>query len=323
MSAPTVLVTGGRGFIGRHLVARLREEGARVRVSTRAWDLLPDEVEADLSNSAALDVACAGVESVFHCAGHAHAFSSGREEEVRLHWQVNYEGTKSLAEAAARAGVRTFVFLSSVKAMGAPGAHCIAEDWPILPDSPYGQAKRAAEEVVLAIGKATGMGVTVLRPALVYGFGGRGNLERMGALVRRGCFPPLPETGNRRSLVHVTDLVSVLCRVAGEPLAVGKTYTIAHSHAPSGRTLYEGMRVALGYPSVRWAVPRRVLEVGATLGDLVGKATGRRLPFDRQVLDRLLESACYSPARIERELGWWARVGLEDGLRDMFGLARG
>lgn len=319
MSESTVLVTGGRGFIGRHLVESLRRDGVQVRVQTREKELRFCEVQADLNDLSALARACSGVETVFHCAGYAHAFSASGADESRLHWEINCEGAKNVAYEAAKAGVRHLIFLSSVKASGDGGDECIDETYPLPPDSPYGQAKLAAERALLEIGATTGMQVTVLRPALVYGAGGRGNMERMGALVRRGLFPPLPDTGNRRSLVHVSDLVAAMRRVVGEPQAVGKVYIVAHAHAPSGRALYNAMRKALDYPLRDWAVPLMVLQGGAALGGWLGPILGRRLPLDGEVLDRLLGSACYSPARIEWELGWRAQVGLEAGLREMFG----
>lgn len=318
MSQSTVLVTGGRGFIGRRLVQTLRVDGVNVRVLTRSKAHQPDEIEGDLSDPSALARACAGVDIVFHCAGYAHAFSASGADESRLHWVINYEGSVNIARAAAQAGVRHLVFLSSVKASGDGGDECIDETWPLPPDSPYGQAKLVAEQALLEIGAASGMQVTALRPALVYGLGGRGNMERMGALVKRGLFPPLPETGNRRSLVHVSDLVAAMRRVANEPRAAGRIYIVAHPHAPSGRALYDAMRAALGYRPWRWAVSRSVLEVAAGLGEWAGRVTGHRMPFDGEIFSRLLGSACYSPARIERELGWRAQVGLEAGLREMF-----
>lgn len=320
MNESTVLVTGGRGFIGGHLVRCLRSDGVKVRVLTRATTLESGEMAGDLNDLPALARACAGVDTVFHCAGYAHAFSASGADESRLHWEINYEGSVNVANAAVQAGVRKLVFLSSVKASGDGGEKCIDEDWPQPPDSPYGQAKRAAEQALLEIGAASGMQVTVLRPALVYGSGGRGNMERMGALVRRGLFPPLPETGNRRSLVHVSDLVSAMRRVVGEPLAAGRVYIVAHPDAPSGRALYDALRAALGYPSRRWAVPRVVLEMAARLGDGVGAVLGRRMPVDSAIVDRLLGSACYSPERIESELGWRAHIELQEGLADMFRL---
>ena len=319
MSGTLCLVTGGRGFIGRRLVAALQADGGRVRVLTRGAPAGPDEVRGDLADPASLAAACAGVDTIFHCAGHAHAFGALSEADAARHRLVNFNGTRVLAEAAGRAGVRRFVFLSSVKAMGEPGDACIAEDWPALPTSAYGQAKRAAEEVLREAGVRHGMHVVSLRLAMVYGAGGRGNLERMAALVRRGVFPPLPETGNRRSMVHVADVVAAMRLVAADVRAAGRSYIVAHPQTHSGRGLYDALRAACGLAPVRWAVPRGALTAVARLGDGIEALTGRRVPLDSEALDRLLGSACYLPGRIERELGWRARVGLAEGLREILG----
>lgn len=311
-----VLVSGGRGFIGGRLAAALRREGGEVRVMTRGQPG-PGEVQAELGRPDTLVVACEGVNTVYHCAGHAHAFSALAADEELRHWQVNFEGTRALAEAAGQAGVGCLVFLSSVKAQAEPGGACADEEAPGAPDSAYGRAKRAAEEAVLEAGRRYGMRVVNLRPAMVFGAGGRGNLERMAALVRRGLFPPLPETGNRRSMVHVDDLVAAMRLVAADPRAAGRTYIVAHPQTPSGRGLYDALRQALDLPPVGWAVPRALLLAAARCGDLLQALSGRRVPLDSEALGRLLDSACYSPQRIDRELGWRASVKLEDGLREM------
>ncbi|MDD3352217.1 MAG: NAD-dependent epimerase/dehydratase family protein [Zoogloea sp.] len=310
-------MTGGRGFIGRRLVTRLAAQGTPLRVLTRGRPHVPHECQGDLAEAAALAVACGGVRRVVHCAGHAHAFGAFGPAEVQRHWRVNFEGTRHLAEAAGRAGVGRFVFLSSVKAVGEPGEACADEEWPLPPVSDYGRAKRAAEEALLETGQRYGMEVVILRPAMVYGAGGRGNLERMAALIRRGFFPPLPETGNRRSLVHVSDLVAAIELALTAPQAAGRTYTVAHAQAPSGRGLYDALRAVLGLPPLGWAVPRPLLVGLARLGDVGEVLMRRRLPFDKDVLERLLGSACHSPARIACELGWEARVGLAEGLEEM------
>lgn len=315
----TCLVTGGRGFIGRRLVAALRAEGLRVRVLTRSEPAGPDEVRGDLSHPASLAAACAGIDTVFHCAGHAHAFGARSEADAARHRLVNLEGSRLLAEAAGRAGVRRLVFLSSVKAMGEPGDACVDETWPAPPVSAYGRAKREAEDVFFATGERFAMHVVCLRLAMVYGSGGRGNLERMAALVRRGWFPPLPETGNRRSLVHVSDVVAALRLVAFDPRAAGACYIVAHPQTYSGRGIFDALRDAQGLPPIGWSVPSALLKLAARAGDLGAALTGRRAALDSEALDRLLGSACYSPARIEQELAWRAAVDLPAGLREMQG----
>lgn len=313
------LISGTTGFIGQRLLRSLREAGLPCVGLARSGNAGAELRIADLADKSALTAACAGADRVFHCAGYAHAFSSLSGDDSALHWQINFEGTRNLVDAAGAAGVKCFVFLSSVKAMAEPGSIAAEEDLGGAPVTAYGQAKRAAEAAVLEAGQRYGMHVVNLRLAMVYGAGGRGNLERMGRLVRCGLFPPLPETGNHRSLVHVDDVVAVMRLVADDDQAKGRTYIVAAPEAPSGRQLYDALRQALGMAPVAWEVPTVLLRTGGRLGDVLEALTGRRMPLDSEALGRLLGSAWYSAARIERELGWRAQISLEGGLREMFG----
>ncbi|MBI4995397.1 MAG: NAD-dependent epimerase/dehydratase family protein [Rhodocyclales bacterium] len=307
----TVLVTGATGFIG----GRLRRSGDRVLA--RDADAVAGGVRGDLLDRASLRAACAGIERVFHCAGYAHAFNSADPD---VHWRVNCEGTRNLVDAAGEAGVRRFVFLSSVKAMAEPGDDCIDEEWPGEPDSAYGRAKRAAEDAVLAAGAKYGMHVVNLRLAMVYGRGGRGNLERMARGIRAGWFPRLPDTRNKRSLVHVDDVVEVMRLVADAPAANGRTYIVADPRPYSGREIFDAISGVPPRLTFHWGLPAGLLRAGAVLGDMAGRLAGRPMPVNSEVVGRLLGSACYSPARIERELGWRARTGLHEGVREMLGV---
>jgi len=313
------LITGATGFIGCCLTQQLKQAKAAFRLLARRAEGGDNIHVADLDDKCALTAACSSIKRVFHCAGYAHAFSSFSDKDFAQHWQVNFEGTRNLVEAAGQAGVKRFIFLSSVKAMAQPGEICADEDFQGEPTTAYGQSKRAAETAVLEAGVRFGMHVVNLRLTMVYGAGGRGNLERMGRLVRRGLFPPLPETGNHRSLVHVSDVVAAMRLVADDDRARGRTYIIAGPQAPSGRQLFNAMRKALGLPVRRCAVPQPALRFAARCGDRLETIFKRRLPLDSEVLDRLLGSAWYSSSRIEKELGWKAKISVEEGLREMFG----
>jgi UDP-glucose 4-epimerase len=306
------LITGATGFIGR----RLLQPGDRALVHCAG--ALPGAMTGDLIDPASLRPACEGIDCVFHCAGYAHAFSFSDPEANR---RINYEGTRNLLSAATAAGVRKFIFLSSVKAMAEPGDECVDENFLGQPETPYGRAKRAAEDAVLEVGAKYGMHVVNLRLTMVYGRGGRGNLERMARGIRAGWFPPLPETGNKRSLVHVNDVVSAMRLVAERPEANGRTYIVADAQTYSGREIYDTIRHAAlagpPAPTLRWSVPAGLLRVGGVAGDCMGAMLRRPLPLNSEVVERLLGSACYSPARIERELGWRAKVGLAEGAREM------
>ena len=294
----TALITGADGFIGQRLL------GSGDRGLTRSHSVNPQLVSGDLLDFTSLVSACEGVDTVFHCAGYAHAF---KFSDTNLCWRVNHYGTCNLMSAAAEAGVRRFVFLSSVKAMAHPGYFCADEEFSREPVTDYGKSKRAAENAVIEAGAKYGIHVVNLRLAMVYGRGGRGNLERMARAIQSGWFPPLPETGNRRSLVHIQDVVEVVRMVAERPEADGRTYVIADKNAYSGRQIYDHIRAALVLSKMSaFEVPVCLLRTAGRLNKRLG-----------EVVDRLINSECYSPARIELELGWQARVNLSAGLREM------
>jgi UDP-glucose 4-epimerase len=292
------LVTGANGFIGSRF---LQQDD---RGMTRSISAEPNIIQADLLDANSLISACDGIDRIFHCAGYAHAFSS---TDINSHWRINYEGTCNLLNAAGRAGVRSFVFLSSVKAMAEPGEKCVSENWPGDPITPYGLAKRAAEDAVIQAGLKYDMHVVNLRLAMVYGKGGRGNLERMARAIRSGWFPPLPETGNKRSLVHVQDVVTAMRLVADRPEANGKTFIVADSQAYSGRQIYDVLRRELGFSK----------EPVFTIPTYMLRATSRLNHRLKEIIDRLISSACYSPQSIEHELGWRAQMSLAEGVREM------
>jgi nucleoside-diphosphate-sugar epimerase len=305
-----VLVTGATGFIGRRLVTALQERDAQVRALVRSISSAPPDwerveiVAGDVADSASLIRACAGIDTVIHAAGFAHANAVNTPEFAARHWAINAEGTFRLLDTAVAAGVKRFIFLSSVKAVGEPELQLADECWNAPPETAYGQAKRAAEERVLAVGRTTGMQVVNLRPALVYGPGMKGNLPRLIEAVRRGWLPPLPETGNRRSLVHVDDVVQALLLAAALPMAAGQTYFVTDGQSYSGRELYRLIRRMLDLPEPRWTLPAPVFYGVAGLADGLLWLAGRRNHPVRIALNQVLGGAGYDSSRIQRELGY-------------------
>lgn len=316
-----VMVTGANGFIGARLVARLRADGYTVRRMVRKEidaDCDVETVVADLSDTAALRRACDGVEAIVHCAGHAHAFGEPAALSSERHRRVNLMGTCNVVEAAVSAGVKRLIFMSSVKAMGDPGGQCADESWGAPPVTPYGTAKRDAENVVLRAGREHSVLVTNLRLAMVYGPGSRGNLERMAAAVRSGWFPPLPETGAKRSFVHVDDVVDAVLAVLPDPRAFDQTFIVAHAEPVSPARLYELLCHAVGRRPARHRVPEALLRSLGVVADLLSSIVRKPLPIGRDVVARLVDSECYLPAALEKELGWVARIPIETGILDLF-----
>lgn len=309
-----VLLTGANGFIGQVLAKQLQEAGIEVKALVRDKSAVSNLESVVLDLTDTWDVnPCSGVDTVFHLAGKAHALSeiAAEDDEYRL---INTEGTSKLLEAAQQAGVERFVFFSSVKAVGDMAA-MQDESNQTLPDTPYGQSKRAAEELVLNGGYVPHP--VVIRPCMVYGNSHKGNLPRMIAAIKRGFFPPLPEVHNRRSMVHVEDLAAAAILAAQNPQAAAQTYIVSDGQSYSTRQLYEWICIALHKKPLPVAIPASLLTQLAKLGDKIGQLRGRRFMFDSDALEKLLGSAWYSSAKIESELGFKARRNLQEALPEI------
>jgi len=310
------LVTGASGFIGHPLCHQLQKQGMQVKSLLRTlrepgpWH---DFAAGDISETLAPDV-MEQIDTVFHLAGKAHALSETRQDEEE-YFQINTEGTRRVLEAAQQAGVRRFVFFSSVKAMHEEGPDCLDETFPCHPETPYGKSKFAAERLVLA-GNYIPEPV-VLRLSMVYGPAMKGNLPRMIEAVRKGRFPPIPEFGNKRSMVHVEDVVQAALLAAEKSQAIGQTYIVTDGHPCSTRQLYEWICEAVNRPVPGWQIPKMALNGLAKVGDTISRVRGRRFIFDSDALTKLTGSAWYSSHKLETELGFHAQHSLRESLRAM------
>jgi len=310
-----VLVTGASGFIGPGLCRHLQADGRRVRAVMRRpaagpWD---EAVSLDLGRQALPPHLLDGIDCIFHLAGKAHALAQGPGDAQEYHL-ANCRSTVDLLAAARTEGVRGFVYFSSVKAMGEGSADAPA------PDSPYGRSKLAAERAVLAGGAVPHP--VVLRPSLVYGPHPKGYLELLIRAVRAGWFPPLRELCNGRSMIHRDDLTRAAMLCAEAPRARGRTYVVTDDTPYSTRQIYESILAALGRRAPRWNLPIGLLRLAALGGDGIGRLRGRRLPFDSEVLEKLLGAACYDGTPIRRELGFQSRRTLQDSMAEMVATTR-
>ncbi|MBD9359852.1 NAD-dependent epimerase/dehydratase family protein [Methylomonas fluvii] len=308
------LVTGASGFIGAHLCQALVNQGYAVRTCSRAG-YGEDNIALDLAEPGAYPAElCAGIDVIFHLAGKAHALAENRQDAAEYR-QINTEGTRKLLEAAQQAGVKAFVFFSSVKAVSQASQQPMDEVVNDPASDPYGLSKYEAEQLVLNGGYVPHP--VVLRPSMVYGASEKGNLPRMIKAVRSGIFPPLSESGNQRSMVHVTDMVAAALLAADNPAAAGQVYIVTDQQSYSTRQIYDAIRAAFGKQPVAWSIPMPLLTSLAKLGDSFGRLTGRRFPIDSDSLEKLTGSAWYSSAKIGRELGFQPRQTLWKALPDI------
>ncbi len=282
---PRPLVTGASGFVGSALLSRLGP-CATVAMAGSGW------------RGAASACDFRGT-TVIHLAARVHE----PDGDPASFEADNVDKTRALAEMAAAGGAARFVFASTVKVFGdESGARPFGESDPAQPQEAYAKSKWQAEEALREIAARTGLPVAILRIPLTYGPGVGGNFAALVGLADTGWWLPFDGIANRRSLVHVDDLVEALVLAATHRDAPGRTLLAAHPEPVATPRLVEAIRLALGRPRRLFAVPPGLLEAGAAL---VGRGGQVR---------RLTRSLEVDPSAFLRDLGWRPRVGLDAGL---------
>lgn len=299
-----ILVTGSTGFIGSHLVPWLTGQGRKVRVALRNPAELPPCIESavigDIADPRNLSRALEDVDTVVHCAGVAHASPTLASTTIadEVYTRVNRDATLDLARAAVRAGVRRFVFLSSIRAQTGPVANgVLTEDSEPMPTDAYGRSKLEAE-----VGLA-GMAIdwVALRPVLVYGPGVKGNMQALLKLAHSPWPVPLGMVDARRSILAIENLCSAVLTLIDVEGPLRKPVIAADITAPSVGAMVAAMREGLGRKPGLLPVPEAILGMAA------------RLAGQSATLERLTGSLQASPAALMR-LGWVPAVEAEEAL---------
>jgi nucleoside-diphosphate-sugar epimerase len=300
-----VLVTGATGFVGRHLVPHLVNRGFTVRAVVRQAATMPASVEQvvipDLREDVTWGDALNGVDAVVHLAARVHQVNETAANPLDEYRRANLAPTVRLARACGDAGVKRFVFLSSIKAAGERALY-VESDAP-EPADPYGVTKREAEAALQSIAAETKLEVVTIRPPLVYGPGVRANFHALMAAVSRGLPLPLGAVRNKRSLVAIDNLADFIATCIVHPAAANQVFLVSDGEDVSTADLIRRMGRALGKPA-------RVIPVPAVLLSAAASVLGKS-----DVARRLLESACVDSSKARSLLGWTPVVSLDEGLR--------
>ena len=304
----SVLITGATGFVGTALAERLHSDGVVVRGAVRrevptSGSFEPVMVGAIDGATEWVD-AVAGAGAVVHLAARAHVLDEPETDPLEAFRRVNVEGTLRLARQAAEAGVRRFVFVSSIGVNGNETMRPFSEGDAPAPQEPYAVSKWEAEEGLRGLAAETGMELVIIRPPLVYGPGAPGNFGSLLRWVHKGV--PLPlgaATQNRRSLVALDNLVDLIVTCLDHPAAAGETFQVADGEDVSTAGLLRKVGDALDRPAHLLPVPVWMLRAGAVA---LGKGEMAR---------RLLGSLQVDASKAREVLGWTPPVSLDEGLR--------
>lgn len=309
-----VLVTGANGFVGRAVVARLERAGVAVTAAVRSAarsSLLPTRLVStsaigNIDGDTDWGLALEGVETVIHCAARVHVLSETAANPLAAFRVTNVEGSIALARQAARAGVRRFVNVSSIKVNGEStelGAPFRASD-PPRPVDPYGISKLESELALTEISRASDMELVIVRPPLVYGPGVKANFLSMARWIARGV--PLPFgrlLANRRSFVALENLVDLIDVCSRHPGASGRVFLVSDNDDLSTAELLRRTARALDVPARLLPVPPSLLRASAMI---VGRSDlWQRLGGTLQV--DISESRAI--------LNWTPPVSVDEGLR--------
>lgn len=291
-----VLVTGANGFVGRALMAELAARKVGVRGAVRRSDaILPGSecvVVGDVNGNTDWHDALTGATKVVHLAARAHITHETAEDSLTAFRTINTEGTLNLARQAAKAGIRRFVFVSTIKVNGEGRETPYTEIDAPAPEDAYAISKWEAELGLGDIAALTDMEIVVLRAPLVYGPGVGANFLRLVQALDAGWPLPLEGVINRRSLIYLGNLVDAINVSLSHANAAGKLFLLSDFEDVSTTVLVRRLAAALGAKPRLFALPRTWIKQAAIL---LNKS---------RAVDRLWGSLFVDRRKIQHELDW-------------------
>lgn len=305
-----LLLTGANGFVGKAVLSAAQKRGLKIRPAYRSMDSAKGHYDvalvSEIDGSTDWSQALHGIDVLIHTAARTHIMREESLAPLFEYRRVNVEGTLNLARQAAAAGVRRFVFISSIKVNGeetSPGCPFSADDTP-SPEDVYALSKAEAEMHLKQVAQKTGMEVTILRPPLIYGQGVKGNLATLISWVHRGLPLPLGAiTDNRRSLVNLDNLVDLILICTDHPKAANQTFLVSDDEDLSTAELLRKIGKALGQQAYLLRLPAKLISY---IARLVGK---------KVMVQRLLGSLQADIHKTCELLDWKPSVSVDEGLR--------
>jgi nucleoside-diphosphate-sugar epimerase len=316
------LVTGATGFIGSHLAQRLLRDGHHVRVLCRPGSehRLPADVageaeivHGDLRDRASLQAATRGAARLFHCAGHVLDWGTPSDFV-----SINVRGTQWLLEAAREARVERVVHFSSIAVFGTPSPPRFDDSSPYGTSRDlYSRTKIESERIARAYGD-TGLSVTILRPAVVYGARGRWFEEPL-AMIERGRMFLVGGGAGTCHPCYIENLLDATLLAAADPRAIGQSFIVSDDDSVSFRTYFDAIASIAGRPPVRRSIPLFVARAIAGVLELWARALrSRNRPLlTHTALDMLTTTSAMSIQKIKTELGFVPRYDFAGAVREL------
>ncbi len=319
----SILITGSTGFIASHLIPLLSEEGWIISAATRRNSKqLPPQITSvpvgNIDGNTDWRWALGGINAVIHLAARAHILEDDASNPQTEYFKVNTEGTANLVRHSIQAGVKHFVFISSIGAMGSFSVSPLSETSPCQPATPYGCSKLQAEKSLIELASSTKMTWTIVRPTLVYGPGNPGNMARLIKLINKDLPLPFGLVKNCRSFVYVGNLVAAIATCLTHPNAKNQTFLVSDGQDISTPELIRKIAHHLGRPCHLLPVPPSFLRLAGYLGDTAQYLLKRPIPLNTPIIDRLLGSMVVDSSHIQTALNWQPPFTMDRGLEETF-----
>lgn len=314
-----ILITGPTGFIASHLIPYLLNQGHQIRAALRnSSKLLPPEVTpivvGEIDGKTDWKEALRDIDTVIHLAARAHILNDKSPNPEAEFFTVNTEGTANLVRQSITAGIKNFIFISSIGAMATLSNQPLTENSPCNPDTPYGRSKLQGEKTLIQLASPSNMTWTILRPTLVYGPGNPGNMERLIKLINRSLPLPFGSVKNRRSLIYVGNLIDAIATSLTHPNAKNQTFIVSDGQDLSTPELIQKIAKYLEKPCHLLPTPLSLLKLVGYLGNIGQLLLHRSLPLNSQTIDRLLGSLIVDPTHIKSRLNWQPPFTIDEGL---------
>ncbi|MEP6506713.1 MAG: NAD-dependent epimerase/dehydratase family protein [Gemmatimonadales bacterium] len=312
-----ILVTGATGFIGRHLCDALAFEGNEVVALTRRADAVAPKggriaVVNDLLDREHVRRALEGVNSVVHLAARVHSRPEGIADPDSECRRINVDGTAALLDESVNAGVKTFVYISSVKAVADTSETMLTAQTLAEPTDAYGSSKLEAERHLRLVAMKQGIAAPVLRLPAVYGPGMKGNMTRLFRAVERGLPLPFGLIRNRRSFAYVGNVVAAIQALLLSAGAAHQTFYVSDGEDLSTPDLIERIGIALGNRPRMLPVPPAVFGATIYLGGLLSRIAPFHLTGDS--LSAVLGSLFVDSSTLRETAGFNAPFSVDKGM---------
>jgi len=315
------LVTGAGGFLGRHFLAALAARGVPTRAMVHAGHPVcplpgdPEVVPGELLDPSTLEPVVEGVTHVIHLASRVHVMRETAPDPDEAFREVNVDGTSHLLAAAARAGATHFLLPSTVKILGEGSPDVLDETSPPCPVTSFARSKHEAEKLVLSFAQDHNMHATVLRLAMVYGPGNKGNMMRLLESAASGRRLPLGRVSNQRCMTYVDHVVQAGLGVLEHAEAAGETFLVADARGYSTREIYAEICRAMGIEPLLKNMPVWMLRSLGCVGSVLAGVFRRPMPISRHGVRQLVDDLRVSTDKLAGVVGYRPTVELAEGIR--------